>query len=83
MQRTFIQRNPTSFFAFSTNCITRGHRYKLLKQSMRVDAYKFSFANRVFTAWNNLPASVVDSVNVNMFRNRLNAVNMIQYYVIV
>ena len=55
-----IEIDLTSFFAFSTNCVTRGHRYKLLKQSMRVDAYKFSFANRVFTAWNNLPASVVD-----------------------
>ena len=56
-----VEIDPTSFFAFSTNCITRGHKYKLLKQSMRVDAYKFSFANRVFTAWNNLPAGVADA----------------------
>ena len=78
-----VEIDPTSFFAFSSNCITRGHRYKLLKQSMRVDAYKFSFANRVFTAWNNLPAHVVDAVNVNIFKNRLNAVILSQYYVIV
>ena len=74
---------PVSMLFQLTACITRGHRYKLLKQSMRVDAYKFSFANSVFTAWNNLPAHVVDAVNVNIFKNRLNAVILSQYYVIV
>jgi hypothetical protein len=65
---------------FQLSCITRGHKYKLLTQSMRVDAY---FANTVFTAWNSLPASVVDAANVNILRKRLNAVNLSHYYVIV
>ena len=50
---------------------------------MRIDAYEFSFANRVFTAWNSLPASVVDAANFNIFRKRLNAVNLSHYYVII
>ena len=50
---------------------------------MRVDAYKFSFANRVFTAWNSLPASVVDAANFNILKKCLNAVNLSHYYVTV
>jgi hypothetical protein len=49
---------------------------------MRVDAYKFSFANRLFTDWNSLPASVVEAASFNIFRKRLNAVNLSRYYVI-
>jgi len=37
--------DPVSFFKFSTNCITRGHKYKLLKQFVCVDACKFSCTN--------------------------------------
>ena len=35
-----VDIDPTSFFTFAANCITRGHKYKLLKQSVRVDACK-------------------------------------------
>jgi len=63
--------------------MTRGHKYKLLKQSLRVDACKFSFANRVFTAWNNLPAMAVDSVNINIFITHLNTASLSQYCVVV
>jgi hypothetical protein len=77
-----VEIDPVSFFTFSTHCITRGHKYKLHKQSVRVDACKFSFANRVFTAWNNLPATVVEVVNVSMFRTHLNNVNLSHYCVV-
>jgi len=63
--------------------MTSGHRYKLLKQSVRVDACKFIFANRVCTAWNNLPATVVDSVIVHIFITRLNTAGLTQYCVVV
>jgi len=76
-----IERN--SFFTFSTDCITIGHTYKLLKQfDVRVDACKFRIANRVFTTWNNLPAMVVDSVNVNIFITRLNTASLSQSCVV-
>jgi len=73
-----VETDPVSFFKFSTNCITWGHKYKLLKQSLRVDACKFRFANRVLTAWNNLPASVglFDVLNLNNFKTCLHAVNL-------
>jgi len=78
-----VDIEPNSFFTFSTNCMTRGHKYKLLKPSVLVDACKFIFANRVFTAWNNLPAMVVDSVNVNSFITRLNTASLSQDCVVV
>jgi len=67
-----VEIDPVSFFKFTTNCITRGYKYKLLKQSVHVNTCKFSFANRVFTAWNNL----LDVMNVNNFKTCLNAVNV-------
>jgi len=55
---------------------TRAHKYKLLKQSVRVDTCKYSIANRVFNAWNNLPASVFYVMNANNFKTCLNDVNL-------
>ena len=42
---------------------------------MRVDC-EFIFANPVFAAWNNLPATLVDVMNVYAFRTHLNNVNL-------
>jgi hypothetical protein len=78
-----VEIDPATFLKLSSNCIARGHKYKLLKQSVRVDACKFSFANRVSTAGNNLPANVFDIMNMNNFRACLNAVNLSQYCVVV
>jgi len=50
--------------------------YKLLKQSVRVDTCKFSIANRIFTAWNNLPVIVVNTANVSMYMTRLNTASL-------
>jgi len=47
--------------------MTRGHKYNLLKQSVREDACKFSLANRICTTLNILSAKMVDSVDVNIF----------------
>jgi len=55
----------------------------LLEPTVCVDACKFSFANRVFTVWNNLPATVVDSVNVNFCITRLNTASLSQYCIVV
>ena len=37
--------------------VTRGHPWKLLKQSPNTDLRKFTFANRVVDLWNDLPSS--------------------------
>ena len=53
----------------------RGHKFKLSKQAAHVNARKLCFANRVFSPWNDLPASVMKSTNINIFKNRLERVN--------
>ena len=51
--------------------MSRGHPYKLYKQRVNLDVAKFSFGNRVCDEWNKLPADIVTSDSVNMFKNRL------------
>ena len=59
-------------FKFS-NPVTRGHNFKLKKQSCRRDVRKCFFANRVVNDWNSLPSNVVNAEAVNQFKDRLDS----------
>ena len=50
---------------------TRGHQWKLFKVSCNTNAKKFSFPNRIFTKWNNLPLRIINANNVNTFKKLL------------
>jgi len=50
---------------------TRGHRVKLLTQTIRYDTRKHYFINRCISIWNSLPEEVVVSESVNIFKNKL------------
>ena len=53
------------------NSTTHDHKYKLEKRrANRNTRQKFS-TMRVVNDWNNLPEDVVDSPNINTFKNRL------------
>ena len=62
--------NINEFFTLSSS-VTRGHSLKLYKDRFCLDIAKFSFSNRVIDEWNLLPNDVIDSPNVNAFKNRL------------
>ena len=64
--------NPETFFTFADSSITRGHKYKILKQRSKTTFRLHAFSNRVVDAWNELPAYVVEAPNVNVFKSRLN-----------
>ena len=49
----------------------RGHTYKIVKNSFRLDVTKNFFSNRVVDVWNELPQYVVDAETVNSFKARL------------
>ena len=52
--------------------IARGHNYKISgKMSRRNHPLTHSFHQRVVNPWNSLPAAVVNSENLNTFKNRL------------
>ena len=50
---------------------TRGHTYKLEKQSCRLDLRKKFFSLRVHTVWNQLPKEVAEAPSLNSFKSRL------------
>ena len=60
------------FFKLSGDSKVRGHTYKIVKNSFRLDVRKNVFSNRVVDAWNELPQYVVDAETVNSFKARLN-----------
>ena len=51
--------------------LTRGNKYKLIKDSFRLDIRKYSFSARIVNIWNSLPNQVVDVNTVNLFKTRL------------
>ena len=59
------------FFKLSGDSKFRGHTYKIVKNSFRVDVRKHFCSNRVVDAWNELPKYVVDAETVNSFKARL------------
>ncbi|KAJ3645724.1 hypothetical protein Zmor_023361 [Zophobas morio] len=55
-------------FPLNTDGRTRGHSYKLLKDRFRTSVRQFFIVNRVFNAWNSLPAEVVQSTSTATFK---------------
>ena len=51
--------------------IGRGHDMRLYLQRSIKPVRKNSFGVRIVNIWNNLPENVVNSPNVNIFKNRL------------
>ncbi len=71
MLKGFEKTDFNRFFKISPVCKTRGHSYKLIKQSCNGDLRKNFFTQRVVNSWNSLPQEVVDADSVNSFKNRL------------
>ena len=59
------------FFKLCGDSKVRGHTYKIVKNSFRLDVRNNFFSNRVVDAWNELPQYVVDAESVNSFKARL------------
>ena len=49
------------FFKLSGDSTVRGHTYKIVKNSFRLEVRQNFFSNRVVDAWNELPQCVVDA----------------------
>ena len=59
------------FLKLSGDSKVRGHTYKIVKNSFRLDVRNNFFSNRVVDAWNELPQYVVDAETVNSCKARL------------
>ena len=61
----------TQFFKLCEEHRTRGHSLKLEVRRCNLKPRSKFFANRVVTAWNQLPEEVSSAHTVNSFKNRL------------
>ena len=60
-----------TFFELDSNSITRGHKYKFKKKFSRLNLRKNNFSSRIINHWNSLPADVIDSQTLGIFKKRL------------
>ena len=71
MLKGFEKVKFNDFFEISPILKTRGHSYKLKKQTVHGEMRRNFFTQRVINSWNKLPQNVVDAETVNVFKNRL------------
>ena len=68
-----LDLDPLIFFDLNLARDTRGHEWRLVKPRASSRIRRNSFAVRVINDWNSLPAAVVNSESLNMFKNCLDA----------
>jgi hypothetical protein len=64
------------FFETTPYHNTRGHSRKLFKKQVRINASKFCFSNRIINIWNSLPANVVESQSIAVFKSKLKSFDL-------
>ena len=58
-------------FRRAVDSVTRGHSWKLVKESCRCDCCLHFFSQRVINRWNSLSQDDIDAATINSFKNRL------------
>ncbi len=66
--------DPNLFFLLSARCGLRGHHYKVLQGASHRRRRGLAFSMRALKYWNTLPAAVVTSPSVNVFKKSLEKV---------
>ena len=71
LQNVYDPLSTNGLINVNAECNTRGHNFKLLKNSPKLNTYKYFFTNRVTNLWNQLPSDVVNASSVNCFKNKI------------
>ncbi len=67
----FVNVDVNDYFTLSQSRVKRGNGYKIASKRFSSQEAEHIFFNRVVSAWNSLPASVVESESVATFKNKL------------
>ena len=71
MMTARVRLDKSKLFDLRENSITRGHRYKIVEKHASSFSERLTFCNRIVNDWSGLPQYVVDSNNVDAFKNAL------------
>ena len=66
-----VRVDKKQLFNLRENSTTRGHSYKIFKRHATSFNKQSTFRNRIVNDWNSLPDYIVNSKNVNTFKNAL------------
>ena len=61
--------DPDELFNLETSSRLRGHKLKLKKSHCTTKIRQNFFTNRIINDWNALPDSIIESANINIFKN--------------
>ena len=67
----FYKVNIDNYLCLNKDTRTRGHCYKLAKQSCNLEVRKHFFSLRVVDTWNSLPQSTVTVSSINSFKYQI------------
>ena len=59
---------------------TRGHNWKMFKPQHTLDVRKYAFSVRIINDWNSLSAEVVNAESLNIFKNKLDKLWVLDMY---
>ena len=74
-----IDFDHTGFFTLHTDRRTRGHSLKLIVDKVKTNCRKFFFSNRITSAWNSLPDTVVQASSLPIFKRLLSEINLSKF----
>ena len=70
------------FFTFSHNPSSRGHSLRLSIPLVKTNSAKYVFSSRVVQPWNSLPADVVTTTYVKLFKRKLAKLNLSKFLIL-
>jgi hypothetical protein len=75
----FVDIDSGKYFLFSHNTQTRGHKFKLIKQSSHTNKVENQFKLRAINVWNSLPSTIVNAQSVSYFKHVLHNHDLNQF----
>ena len=73
MMHAGVDVEPSEMFTLNASGVTRGHSLKICKPLALTRVRQNSFAVRSINDWSRLPADVIESPSVDIFKKRLDS----------